>query len=74
MSNQAVQSSKEPFARIVKKAEMSGKNVILLRLMAFILAIIAGGIFILFIGENPFKVYATIVAGAFRSALAFRVQ
>ena len=31
MSNQAVQSSKEPFARIVKKAEMSGKNVILLR-------------------------------------------
>lgn len=72
MSNQAVQSSKEPFARIVKKAEMSGKNVILLRLMAFILAIIAGGIFILFIGENPFKVYATIVAGAFRSALAFQ--
>ena len=32
----------------------------------------AGGIFILAIGQNPFAVYATIVKGAFRSPLAIQ--
>ena len=61
MTNQAVQKSKEPFARIVKKSEMSGKNVAILRIMAFLLAIVAGGVFILCIGENPFAVVILII-------------
>ena len=35
-------------------------------------SIVAGGLFILFIGYNPFSVYGTIVSGAFRSTMAFQ--
>lgn len=43
-----------------------------LRLLSVLLAIVAGGLFILFIGYNPFSVYGTIVSGAFRSTMAFQ--
>lgn len=64
--------SHEPLIRIVKKPEISSQKALLLRFAAFLAAIIAGGIFIFAIGYNPFEVYKTMVAGCFRSKMAFR--
>lgn len=65
-------SVKEPLVRIIKRTELSNNRIMQLRLLSVLLAIVAGGLFILFIGYNPFKVYATILSGAFRSKMAFQ--
>lgn len=62
----------EPLVRIVKKSSMPAYKSVPLRIGAFALALIAGGMFILCIGENPFSVYGTIVNGAFRSKMALQ--
>ena len=63
-------NAKEPFIRTVKIAERSKRDIIKFRIIAFMLALIAGGLFILLIGFNPFQLYATIISGAFRSKMA----
>ncbi len=65
-------SKKEPLVRISKRTELSNNKIFMLRIFSVLLAIIAGGFFILLIGHNPFAVYGTIVSGAFRSAMAFQ--
>ena len=54
---------KEPLIRIAKRAERSNKLII--RLLSVLLAICAGGIFILILGKDPFSYYAKMVKGAF---------
>lgn len=56
--------------RIVKTKEKSKKQQMLLRLVAFVLALCAGGLFLLVLGNNPFTIYGTILSGAFRSEMA----
>ncbi|MFA9422038.1 MAG: ABC transporter permease [Sedimentibacter sp.] len=68
--NDIIKKSKEPLFRTVKRAERSKIAIVRLRIIAFILALIAGGLFILLIGFSPFKIYATIISGAFRSKMA----
>ena len=62
----------EPPLRIVKRSELTGRQIILLRLLAVLLALAAGGLFILCLGYNPFTVYATILSGAMRSPMAIQ--
>lgn len=63
---------KEPLIRIEKRSERTHNQIMRLRLLSVLLAIVAGGLFILFIGYNPFSVYGTIVSGAFRSTMALQ--
>lgn len=72
MSNTVEKIKKEPLLRVVKKTELSAGKTIGLTLLALLLAIVAGGLFILAIGHNPFKIYGTIVQGAWRSKLAIK--
>lgn len=58
-------SRHESFARIVKRKELTQRQTVLLRVAAFVLAIVAGGIFIWMMGKNPFEAYKLIVRGAF---------
>ncbi len=58
--------------RIVKTKEKSKKQQMLLRLAAFVLALCAGGLFLLVLGNNPFAIYGTILSGAFRSKMAIQ--
>lgn len=60
----------EPLIRVVKKAELGRTEIVVLRLWAIFLSIVAGGLFILCIGQNPFVIYKTIIEGSFRSAMA----
>lgn len=68
MSNAA--GLKGPLLRTVKRAELTKKQTVLLRLAALLLALTAGGLFIFSLGYNPFSVYGTILSGSFRSAIA----
>lgn len=61
---------KDPLVRIAKKDAVSTQKMVLLSVLAFLLAVTAGGIFILALGYNPFLVYGTIIGGAFRSSLS----
>lgn len=62
----------EPLIRTIKRAELSKHKMLGLRLLALLFALLAGGLFILLVGYNPFKIYATLVSGAFRSKLAIQ--
>ncbi|HHV13358.1 MAG TPA: ABC transporter permease [Clostridiales bacterium] len=72
MTEQSIRIKREPFLRVVKKTEVSYGRMVLLSLLAVVIAIVAGGIFILAIGQNPFEIYASIVKGAWRSKIAAR--
>lgn len=71
-ANQSQKSQAEPFARVIKRAELPARQIILLRLFAVFLSLVAGGVFIACIGQNPFVIYGTILSGAFRSVMAFQ--
>lgn len=64
--------SREPLIRTAKRADLPRKKVYLLRALALLFALIAGGLFILSIGQNPFVIYATIIQGAFRSTMVIQ--
>lgn len=70
--NENTIKSKEPVIRVAKRAEMDDKHILWLRLAAILFSIVAGGLFILSIGYNPFTIYGTILSGAFRSAMAIQ--
>ncbi|SHI56963.1 ABC transporter permease [Parasporobacterium paucivorans] len=65
-------TAKEPLIRIGKRNELTAKNAMFLRLAAFGLALVAGGVFILAVGHNPISVYWTIIRGSFRSEMAIQ--
>lgn len=71
-SEKKLNTAREPLFRVVKRAERSSKQMALFRLGAVLLSIVAGGLFILLIGQNPIEVYGMIVSGATRSKLAFQ--
>ena len=63
---------REPLLRVVKHAELSKGQSVGLRILAVVLALIVGGIFIAAIGYNPFEIYATMITGCFRSPMAMQ--
>ena len=68
--NQNKTTSREPLFHVVKRPERSGRQMLLFRLGAVALSILAGGLFILAIGYNPIEIYGTILNGEFRSKIA----
>ncbi len=63
---------KEPLIRVAKRSELTNREAMLLRFFSVFAALVAGGIFILIIGYNPFSVYGTIISGAFSTTMAFQ--
>lgn len=72
MAEQAVQDREKFRIRISKRAEVGTKKAVLFRAISVAAAIIAGGLFILCIGYNPYSVYGTIIKGAFSTSMAFQ--
>lgn len=58
--------------RVVKTKEKNSKQMMGIRMAAFLLSLCAGGLFILLLGYNPLTIYSTIVSGAFRSEMAIQ--
>ena len=53
--------NKEPLLRVVKHAELTGKQGFALRIFAVVLSLAVGGLFILLIGHNPFAIYGAML-------------
>lgn len=66
--------TKEALFHVVKRKELAGRQATMLRLLALVLALIAGGLFILVMGKSPIGVYATMISGAFRSKMAVQAM
>lgn len=62
----------EPLIRIIKKDELSTAKSIGLRVTAFFIALVAGGLFILVLGQNPIAAYGAIIKGAIFSTSKIR--
>lgn len=67
MPEKTIKTKKAPLLRVAKRSELTGKQTFILRICSVLLAIIAGGIFILCLGKNPVSVYATMIKGSFIS-------
>ena len=71
MSNQETKI-KEPLLRMVKRDAVSNKEAWIIRGVAFLLALITGGLLILLLGNNPLAVYKSMVIGAWGSKTVIR--
>ncbi len=58
--------------RIVKRTDLTKRQSVRFRLLAILGALLATGIFILFLGFNPFKVYLSMLDGSFGSMYRFK--
>ena len=65
---------REPLLRVVKHAELSKGQSVGLRILAVVLALIVGGIFIAAIGYNPFEMCIRDRNSIFRRALTACAQ
>jgi len=73
MNNFAESTAKKaPFVRIVKRSELSSRNRLWLQSLSLALALIAGGLFILVVGQNPLQIYGTMITGSFRNQMAIQ--
>lgn len=64
--------SKEPFVRMVRRDDVSPRRAWAYRGVAFVLALITGGLLILALGHNPLSVYWDMVVGAWGSQTVIR--
>lgn len=58
--------------RIVKRTDLTNRQSVMFRLLAILGALLAAGIFILFLGFNPFRVYLSMLDGSFGSLYRFK--
>lgn len=63
---------REPRFIITKSSSFSPKKAALISVIALLAGIVAGGIFLMILGINPFVAYLTIVKGAFKSKIAIQ--
>lgn len=63
---------KKPFVRIAKRENASYLSAWLIRLLAFVLALILGGIVFMCAGANPISAYKTIIEGSLGKAHRIR--
>lgn len=59
-----VTAAKEPLVRLAKRDKISTPKKWAIRLCAIVLALVAGGLFIMILGHNPAAVYADMVNGS----------
>ena len=56
---------REPFVRIAKRGIITTKHKVLVYVIGFLLALLVGGLLLLFIGKNPVSAYVNMVTGSF---------
>ena len=57
---------------IVKRGNISRRQMVLHRIIAVLLALVTGGLFILAMGYNPLSVYGTMVTGSLGSQMVIK--
>ena len=64
---------KEPLVRIAKRSNMSRGKRWIIRLLAIVLALVVGCLFVAVLGHNPIEVYKEIISGSLGGPSARRV-
>ncbi len=73
MSNEtASKKAHEPFVRMQSRTHVSKSYAWTVRAIAFVAALLTGGILILLLGHNPISVYADMAVGSLGNALALQ--
>ena len=65
-------NKKEPLIRIIKRANINKKEMVLIRAIAVLLALITGGLLMLILGKNPIEIYISMIQGAFQGKIKFQ--
>ena len=65
-------TEKVPLIRLAKREDMAKSKVWMIRLLAFIFALILGGLVFVIAGANPVTAYSTMVAGSLGKASGIR--
>ena len=55
---------REPLVRLAKRDDLSGAKKWAIRLVAIVLALVVGSLFIAVLGHNPIAVYHDIITGS----------
>ncbi len=63
----AIKVRRDPLVRMVKRENISGGKTLLIRALAIVLALITGGLIILFLGHDPIAVYSDMIQGSLGS-------
>ena len=58
--------------QIINRSGTSAKNILIIRFIAVLAAIVVSSVFIAFLGYNPFTVYANMLKGSLGSVVRFR--
>lgn len=65
-------TEKVPLIRLAKREDMARSRIWLIRLLAFVLALILGGLVFVIAGANPITAYSTMVAGSLGKVTGIR--
>lgn len=65
-----MKTMREPPFRMVKRAELPIKKLLLFYTAAIIAAVAVGGLFMALMGVNPFSFFAVVISGCFRTTLS----
>ena len=65
-------NKREPIIRIAARSSIPTGQAVFLRILAVVLSLLAGGLFIAAQGHNPFEVYYHMVLGALGSTISFQ--
>lgn len=66
------QKSREMLFHVVQRTDISPLRQIACRLLAVVLALLTGGVFLLALGFNPFEIYSTMLTGSLGTQVAMR--
>ncbi|NCA66953.1 MAG: ABC transporter permease [Clostridia bacterium] len=66
-----INTVREPLIRIAKRGDIKRGKAVMLYTFSVLFAIVIGGIFISFIGVNPFRFYTEVFLGCFKSRIYF---
>lgn len=75
MNRQAMPVSgtrREPLVRMVRRERISTGQVVFIRAVAVLLALLTGGLIILFLGHNPVGVYKEMIMGSLGTQTVFK--
>lgn len=67
--NRETHSIREPLLRMAKRGDLSKGQIFGIRILAIVLAILAGSLLFLALGKNPVKAYGDMFYGAFGTAV-----
>ncbi len=67
-----IKTKKEPLIRMVKRPTIPRHKAILIRVLAFIAALLCGSLLIAILGHNPITVYIDMIDGAFGTPTALK--